>query len=327
MRSRPFVLVAAVLALALLSAAQSAPPGRLLRAGERLRISVVGLMGEGVETRLLRRVEADGTIRLPMLDADDLDATGMTAGELERDLARRYERQTTAKRATVVVSRLDAGEDHELDTSRGPAGDAIKVTVLNGAALEPAPPAMDQAVSIPIRFEAIPFEDVLGFFRGVLNVPVWANWQALELAGVDRHSQITLELPETTPMERVLALTLDQAGGGFAELRWTWDEGVLTVTTAEDLRRSVEIALFDVRPLLERWRATAPADDEQGPPTYDEMVQRLIDLITTTVASDDWQVNGGGVGKIAEVNRRLIVTATPRMLREIKELLDKLGGV
>ena len=90
MRSRLLSLVVAALALALLSAAQSAPPGRHIRAGERLRISVVGLMGEGIETRLLRRVAGDGTIRLPRIGTDDLDAAGMTADELERDLTQRY---------------------------------------------------------------------------------------------------------------------------------------------------------------------------------------------------------------------------------------------
>ena len=226
----------------------------------------------------------------------------------------------------MVVSRLDLGEDHQLDASRGPADGADGVTVLNGPPLGPAPPALDRPVGVPFHLDAVPFEDVLERYRAALGVQVRANWQAFELAGVDRRSEVTLDLPATTPADRVLALALDQIGGGFAELVWEWDGKVLTITTAEDLARHRVVALFDVRPLLEAQRAAALVAEGEQPPGYDELVERLIDLITTTVETDQWHRNGGTVAKILELNRQLVITAPPRTLREVSQLLGNLNG-
>ena len=320
------MLVLSLLAAGFLLGAGDAPPERFLRAGESLRISVVGLMGEGVETRLTRRVEADGTIRLPMIETDNLDATGMTADDLERNLSRRYEQQTAAKRPTVVVSRIDLGEDHELDTARKPAGAAgpVKMTMLNGDdPLTPPPAAFDRAVGAPLEFDAVPFREVVERLRKSSGLSIFVNYQALELQGVDGNTEVTLRLTPDVKLRKTLLLLLDQIGGGFAELGWTWDEGVLTISTADDLSRNTVTVLFDVRPMLDRERDAVAAGGDDAP-SEAELLDRLKSLITTTVATDSWQDNGGRVGKIADYNGRLLVTATPAMIRGVAELLDKL---
>ena len=316
MRSRILLLAVSLLAAALLLGADDAPPGRHVRGGERLRISVVGLMGEGVETRLLRRVGDDGSLRLPMLDADALDASGMTAGELERELTRRYERQTTKKDLLVVVSRIDLGEDHAMTPGRN---DLIGDPTAEGMA--PSPPAfMSRALPESTDLSGLSARDALLRVGAAYKLPLVVNWPSMEAAGVDRETKLDLTLPAGTRADRALSLVLDQLGGGGAALGWTDYDGAVIVGTQELVNSYVETAVFDVRRLL------APKADAPEGQSPEERVDRLKTIITTTVASDAWQDNGGVAGKIAELDGQLVVTATPQMLRDVAKLLEVLRG-
>ena len=314
MRSRVSTLVLSLFAAACLLGANDAPPGRFIRAGERLRISVVGLMGEGVETRLLRRVEGDGTIRLPMIETDNLDATGMTADELERDLTRRYERQTTKRDLLVVVSRIDLGEDHAMTPGRN---DLIGDPTAEGVA--PSPPAfMSRALPEPTDLSGLSARDALLRVGEAYKLPLVVNWPSLQVAGVSKDTKLDLTLPAGTRADRALSLVLDQLGGDFAALGWTDYDGAVIVGTQDLVNSYVETAVFDVRRLL---ASKGNAADGLSP---EERVSRLTTIITTTVASDAWQDNGGATGKIAELNGQLVVTGTPQMLRDVAKLLEKL---
>ena len=305
-------LLAAVVCL--LAARGPTPPGRLIRAGERLRISVVGLMGEGVETRLLRRVAEDGTIRLPKIDADDLDAAGMTADDLERDLERRYEQQTTAKSVFVVVSRMDLGEDHALTPGQSDLeGDPTATP------LERRPAVLRRVLTGPLELRDVPAEIALARLGAAYKLPLIVRWESMEQVGVDRRTAASLSLPAGTRADEALSLLLDRIGGGFAELRWTYWEQAVVVGDKQKLREYVNTYVFDLRPLLE-------ADALPEGAGREETVQRVIDLVTATVESDEWQYNGGEIGKIAELNGRLVVTGTPEMLRGVAALLETLRG-
>ena len=317
------LLLICVLALACVSATRQQPPGRLIGPGERLRISVVGLMGEGVETRLLRRVGDDGSLRLPMLDADTLDATAMTAADLERDLTRRYERQSTRGEFLVVVSRIDLGEDHALTPGWDDLiGDpAVRVADPMRTMGDPMPPEVMRRVNADLlAFDDVPAREALARVGAVYALPLVIEWPSVELQGVDAQTPVTLTLPAGTRADWALSAILKQIGGGFAELGWADYRGAIVVGASELLDTYVETAVIDIRDLLLR------AVGGRGDGMREEMVERIVTLITTTVQTDAWEINGGTIGRISELDGKLVVTATPEMLRQVAALLETLRG-
>src|SRR5690606_8856424 len=64
---------------------------------------------------------------------------------------------------------------------------------------------------IPVDFNAARLEAVLEYFRNVTGVNLFVNWSALETAGVERDTVVTLQL-SNVPAEQALRLVLQQAG-------------------------------------------------------------------------------------------------------------------
>ena len=56
----------------------------------------------------------------------------------------------------------------------------------------------------------------------------------------------------------------------------------------------------------------------------EEQIETIIELITNTIARDQWEMNGGTVGTIDEMHEELIITATPEMHEQIVTLLNDL---
>ena len=147
--------------------------------------------------------------------------------------------------------------------------------------------------------------------------------------------------------------------GGAIKLAYTIDEGVISISTEEDLAKNVVTRVYDIRDLIinvptsptrptststrrrrRRWwmaavvaaAATcsvaaavvaAASEDRQGP-ARQELVDAIIKLIEDTVSSDSWKDNGGNVGSIRELGGQLIVTQTPENQRSLVRLLEQL---
>ena len=142
------------------------------------------------------------------------------------------------------------------------------------------------------------------------------------------------------PLYKALTILLISAGGGDAELDWRYEGGITTVSTKQDLARTV-LRLYDVRKLIEDmrrayWRgpadaegapapATAPnGDREEEVPNRYELDEELIQLITKTVDADSWRDAGGSDGAVRMVSGRMVITHTPRAHKEIERLLARL---
>lgn len=117
--------------------------------------------------------------------------------------------------------------------------------------------AADEAVnalldkSLPeIRFDAVSFSDVIDFLRDTTQANIFVNWKALEAAGIDRNAPVTTRL-RNTKLSKVLRLILESVGGGATvSLNYTVDEGVITISTTEDLAKNVETRTYDIRDLI-----------------------------------------------------------------------------
>jgi general secretion pathway protein D len=235
-------------------------------------------------------------------------------------------------------------------------------------AIERGEQAADQAVAaqldrrLPdVKFDAVGFSDVVDFLRDLTNANIFVNWRALEAAGVDKNAPVTARLRDV-PFSKVLRTILDDVSGGTAKLGYTIDEGVITISTEDDLSKNTSTRVYDIRDLIIDVPdfAEAPSfnlsssnnssgttvgtsgggggggggsnlfggggggGNETNGPTRQELVEAIIKLIQDTVASDTWKDNGGNVGSVRELGGQLIVTQTPENQRALVKLLDQL---
>jgi type II secretory pathway component GspD/PulD (secretin) len=146
---------------------------------------------------------------------------------------------------------------------------------------------------------------------------------------------------------KALQVILDSVSTPKLRLGYSVDEGVVTVTTVEEIQHQmISTRLYDIRDLLVQppdadpqpgvlglSPTTRPADtgaarqNEQNrlpPKTRDELVKDIVHLVTDTVATDTWKENGGSIGAIKELSGQLIVNQTPENHRLLATLLEQL---
>lgn len=196
-----------------------------------------------------------------------------------------------------------------------------------------------------LRFDGVPLVDVVEFLRDTTNANIFVNWSAIEAAGIDKNTPITTRL-KNVKFSKVLGIVLDSAGGGVIRLGYTIDDGVITISTQEDLAKNVSTRTYDIRDLLvniTNFQAPTftPSSGGQGggggnvfqttsnnqnnnEGERDTIVEQIQQLITDTIATDTWKVNGGLIGAIQELGGQLIVTQTPENQTAISNLLEKL---
>lgn len=281
-----------------------ADEGETLAVGERLKIGIVGGMTPGEPFWLVRQVEAGGSIHLP--GGTTLTVAGLTRPDVELAIAAQF------NGGRVVISRLDRGEDH--------GGGAVRVEA------PPLDPELGGLTLVEPLQGTFPFEELLGLIREQTDLSFVVNYSAMELEGIDRNTEVSVDLPAGITLRQTLDLVLGQLSGGFAELGWQADGPLVRLTTLDELSRHTTTVTYDLTRLL--W-LTAEIDALQEPteehrPSYAERVEDVIQLITDTHATDSWKDNGGSVGAITEISGSLIVVQLDSVHARIRSLLEKL---
>jgi beta-lactamase regulating signal transducer with metallopeptidase domain len=189
-----------------------------------------------------------------------------------------------------------------------------------------------------INFQAVPLGDAVDFLRDVTGANIFVNWKALEAAGVERNVTVTARVRDVK-FSKALKMMLDDVSAGNVRVGYEVDEGVIMISTEEDLARNVVTRVYDVRDLLISGDDAPPADfagvehpkpgATSQPATQplsprDDAVKRLTELILNTVAPDTWKPNGGNVGNFTELHGQLIVTQTPSAQSALERLLGQL---
>lgn len=192
-----------------------------------------------------------------------------------------------------------------------------------------------------INFDALPLTDAIDHFRDVTGVNIFINWKALEAAGVERNTPVSARMRDIR-FRKALAIVLDTVAAPEKPLGFNIDDGVITVSTADDLDRDSVVRVYDVRDLIaavpdydpppanEPPAAPAPREpaaewakidaDHARPVEQDEAVRRLTNLLRETVEPAAW----GKSANVRELQGQLIVTAPPRMHGPIVQVLEHL---
>jgi len=212
----------------------------------------------------------------------------------------------------LLVSRVQSGLARQ--------GTAAGVPVATAAALrklhQPAP---------EISFDAVPFAEVVQFLRDTTDLNIFVNWRALEAAGVDRNVPVSLRL-KNIPFEQALRYILLDAGGGTVALDFAVVDGIVNISTADEVASDVKVRVYNIVRLLHNLPTTMPADPGAvvgGP--VENKADRVIAIIRETVAPDSWRDAGGAVGSIREINGRLVVAQTEANHALIAKLLEEIS--
>lgn len=102
---------------------------------------------------------------------------------------------------------------------------------------------------IPVSFEANPLEMVIEFFRNTTGVNFYVNWSKLRDAGIDEDTPVTLKLTDT-PAGDALQLVLRQLSTELDQLEHSVINGIVQISTRQDLRATTVTHSYDIRDLL-----------------------------------------------------------------------------
>ncbi|MGF1635215.1 MAG: hypothetical protein ACFCVE_15290 [Phycisphaerae bacterium] len=209
---------------------------------------------------------------------------------------------------------------------------------------------LERQLTEEVQFENVSLRNAIQYVRDVSQANIFVNWNAL-----NRDLQITEETPVSLNLRNVTVRTLltkilESADNRIA---FTPDNGVITVSTRDELAENTITQVFDIRDLIidvpdftevptfdvsqnaqsggggggggNLFDGGGFADEEDSDaPTRAELVDQIILLIQETIDSNSWRDNGGTIGSLRELNGQLIVTQTPENLTRLSGLLEQL---
>ena len=203
---------------------------------------------------------------------------------------------------------------------------------------------MKEKLSVNITFEGTEFGDVIKFLKDTSGANIFVKWTALSVLGITEQTPVTLDLADIT-FEKALQVILDYVGG-VEPLSYMIDEGVITISTRDDLATKTYTDVYDIRDLIVRVpNFTAPridlgsageengglgafagegeSDNQDEGNWRDEIILNITSLIQETIDPLSWTPTGE-VGSIREMHGQLVVTQTSENHQALMNLIRKL---
>lgn len=106
-----------------------------------------------------------------------------------------------------------------------------------------------KAIAPELNFDMQPFEEVIDQIRALTGLNIVPNWAALDAMAIEKDAEVTLKL-KNVKYEKALQLILDEVGAGEVELAYQIDEGVIEISTKEDLSRKTVTRVYNVQDLI-----------------------------------------------------------------------------
>lgn len=160
------------------------------------------------------------------------------------------------------------------------------------------------ATRITVNFDDVPLREAILAVAKLGEVPVVIDDEMISSEGqsASLDKNVTYESAEIS-VKSALALLLEPG-----EFDWIIQNEMLTVTTKGRAERQLEVAIYDIQNLI-----------GSG---YDSV--EVIDLVTSVIAPETWDLTGGA-GSIQELKNLLIVRQSQRVHDVVAQLLGKLG--
>lgn len=200
----------------------------------------------------------------------------------------------------------------------------------------------------------MPFEDAIDFIRTTGDICVDVNWKTMERQGIEKTSPVSLNLREVK-YSTILNLLLQNVGEPEAPIGYAFMDGIIRISTEEDLERQTEIRVYDCQDLIGRARASDVQErlnnvlrdkpsqgmgggfglDSQATPPLEqsmataiasmrkEAAAALIELIKSNIAPGSWAPDGA-IGSIGEYDGLLVVRHNARVHENLVAMLEML---
>jgi hypothetical protein len=148
--------------------------------------------------------------------------------------------------------------------------------------------------------EGTPLEEVIAYLSEEYVIPILLDTVALDELGIGPDEPVSISV-RNIRFDQALRRMLEPL-----ELTYVIDSGVVLVTSEEEALTKLRLAIYDVRDLL--------LQGDYHP---------LMEIITSTIASDTWAENGSGEAEIRAYPQRgaLVVSQTISVHEEIDGLL------
>lgn len=196
---------------------------------------------------------------------------------------------------------------------------------------DPARVKLDHTIA-RVSVKELRFEKLITYLSDLTGLSFNVDWRHLESAGINADATVTLDL-QGVPASVVLKAALADLGGGTIALGYRAANGVVKISTVDELSRETPTRIYNVRDIIEqaiaqgaldrppaaRSQARQQADDSAL--TEQEATDALARLIEESIDPVSWRDNGGTSGGIRAFAGRLIVTQTPENHEMILGLL------
>lgn len=189
--------------------------------------------------------------------------------------------------------------------------------------------AMERALArrlAELGIEDAPLDGAIEYLASQLQGNVHVRWNRLADCGIERSAPISLRLRDVT-LECGLRLLMGEFGE--CALGYYIEDGVLIITTKEDVYVRLVTRVYDVRDLLQCAGADAaeagePSDSEVHAPHRPQTAQEKLEhLIVQTVEPESWMENGGA-GTLVFYGDTLAVRAAGPVHRVLADVLEQL---
>ena len=216
---------------------------------------------------------------------------------------------------------------------------------------------------IPVDFQRNTLGQVLNFLSQVSGENMYADWRALDFIGVSADDEVTLQLNDIT-LVAALDRVLEQVGDDIDRPQWAIQDGMVTISSEQALRKHTVTVVYDIRDLLFKvpYFGNAPeldlasalsqagdaarnasggfgggsggggaifSDPADASPrlSREELVDQIVGIIQENIDPEGWRELGGDTGTLQELNGNLIITNTVRNHRQIEGLLSQLREI
>jgi beta-lactamase regulating signal transducer with metallopeptidase domain len=178
-----------------------------------------------------------------------------------------------------------------------------------------------------VRFDGVPFGNVIDFIRDVSGLDFLVEWRALEEIGVERSTPVTINV-RNVRVDAAMSLIFRSMGG---MLHHEVDKGVVVIFPSEGRAKEVT-RVYDVGELVGEGVAAPVVAPRGGGGGFaprggmgaSDDLNQLIVLITTTIQPADWTSQGGSVASISSFKSKLVIKAPETTHREVMDLLEML---
>lgn len=204
--------------------------------------------------------------------------------------------------------------------------------------------AMQQRITLTL--EDARLEDVLMFIEQSGNLSLDVAWlDDRNPIGLERDAVISLRAKNAT-LQQVLETALDKAGDEFNQATWQLtDDGTIEVGAKERLNAKKTVKVYDINDLLfviPNYTDVPELDldsvlqqssgrggggggrgvfrvenEDQEEPDEAARAAEILDIITTTVEPEQWQINGGTGASVRFYRGALLISAPDYIHRQL----------